>query len=117
MTRSIAHLCNETATTTRPSAAGTGLVAWLSDVGCTPAYPISPELAQSMLLRSPRESKVIYSYPQAHSKGTATVNEMPDIREEDRITVSGATYVVRAAGEWPDDLIPTLELYVEQVKT
>lgn len=116
MSASFDVLAAKTATTQRPKADRSGLEAKLSGVKVLPPMPVSAETAEAFGLASPRESKETYTRSHVHWDSGQEVEQVPDIVESDRLTVDGATYIIRAVGEWNDGTHDYKHLLMEQVK-
>jgi hypothetical protein len=107
MSASFDRLASVTASTKRNPAAASGKVAVpatnLTDQKITPLMPVSKEIEERYMIKSPRKAFVTY------------ISGAPDIVESDVLVVSSVEHKVIAAQPWPTDN-DYLELIVEKVK-
>lgn len=105
---SFAAMATVTASTKRNPAAVDGKIGepetYLTALNIVPLMPISPEVAETLALSSPREAKSTF------------VESTIDIVEGDRLVVEANEYVVRAVGEWTGADADFREVVVEELK-
>ena len=101
-----------TASTKRPPAVSGGKVGepvpHLGSVAVVPFLPITPEIANSVRLFSPRTARVTYAFA---DEG----NVLPDIEEGDTLEAENQTYIIRSVAEYNRDRAGAfLEIVFEQ---
>lgn len=115
MSASFDHMATVSASTERAVSAA-GLTTHLSGLSILPLMPVSPETIERLGLNSPREQKETFAKSQAHTDDGIEVAQVPDIREGDRLVISGVKYPVQAVGEWNDGTYDYLDIVVDKQK-